>query len=101
MVLTKTDFLVTIFVMSEGTAQGTPRPLQVFKERFSYSINMAKRRASPLGLNCLVASADALVAREVVKVISSGVTVILADGTRVTYPPHTIYKVTSKEVTED
>lgn len=92
---------MTVFVMSEGTAQGNPRPLQVFKVPFSYSINMAKRCASVHGLNRLVLSAESLVAWEVVQILRSGYTNILADGTRVTYPPHTIYKVTSKEVTED
>ena len=91
-VLTETEYLVTVFVMSEGTAQGIPRPLQVFKVPFAYSINMDER---------WVVLPRLLVACEVDKIIRYGHTRTLADGTCVTHAPHTIYKCKSKEVTDE
>lgn len=91
-VLTKTNFLVTVFVMSEGTAQGIPRPLQVFTEPLSFSLNMGARYET---------SAETRMIEVIGNVIRCGYTHTLADGTRVTHAPHTIYKVTSKKVTED
>ncbi len=87
--LTKTDYLVTVFVTSEGTAQGIPRPLQVFKLPLSYSINMDDRWET---------AAEILVALKVHNIIRHGYTHTLADGTNVTYAPHAIYKVISKEI---
>jgi hypothetical protein len=85
--VTKSKFLVTVYVMSEGTAQGTPRPLQVLKRVFSYSI---KQERYTVGAKIRCDS-------EVSRIIRYGYTHILADGTDVTYAPHTIYKVTLKE----
>ncbi len=87
--LTETNYLVTVFVTSEGTAQGIPRPLQVFKLPLSYSINMNDMWET---------AAEILVDLKVYTIIRRGYTHTLADGTHVTYAPHTIYKVTSKEV---
>ena len=91
-VLTKTDYLVTVYVMSEGTAQGIPRPLQVFKLRMPYTTNPKERWA--------VAPEDS-VAFEVHKIIRYGYKHTLSDGTNVTYAPHTIYRVTSKEISNE
>jgi hypothetical protein len=88
-VLTETNFLVTVFVMSEGTAQGTPRPLQVFKRMLPFSINMKDRYS---------VGPEPWVAAEVYHIIRRGYTHTLSDGTKVTHAPHTIYKVTSKEM---
>ncbi|KKN88803.1 hypothetical protein LCGC14_0244100 [marine sediment metagenome] len=87
--LTKTDYLVTVFVTSEGTAQGIPRPLQVFKLPLSYSTNMNDRWET---------AAEILVDCKVSSIIRRGYTHTLADGTKVTYAPHTIYKVISKGI---
>lgn len=90
--LTESEFIVTIYVMSEGTAQGMPRPLQVFKLPLSYSINMADRWET---------AAELLVAVKVARIVRYGYTHTLADGTNVTYAPNTIYKVTSKEINDE
>lgn len=91
-VFEESDFLVTVYVMSEGTAQGIPRPLQVFKLPLHYSIDTGER---------WVLAAEHRVAGEVGTIIRLGYTHTLSDGTNVTYAPHTIYKITSKEITND
>jgi hypothetical protein len=80
---------VTVFVTSEGTAQGIPRPLQVFKLPLSYTYNPKDRFET---------EPKHLVALKVHNIIRRGYTHTLADGTNVTYAPHTIYKVISKEI---
>jgi hypothetical protein len=89
---TRTDYLVTVYVMSEGTAQGIPRPLQVFK--FTQSYNMDEKHAYAL-------SAEHRIAGDVSSLLRCGYTHTLADGTVVTYAPHTIYKITTKEEVND
>lgn len=88
-IFTKMDYLVTVFVTSEGTAQGIPRPLQVFKLPLSYTYNPKER---------WVCEPKHHVALEVGCIMRNGYTHTLADGTNVTYAPHTIYKVISKEI---
>ena len=88
-VFEESDYLVTVFLMSEGTAQGIPRPLQVFKKPLSYRIEVGG----------WYVSAEDRVAGEVAHIVRYGYTHVVADGTRVTHPPHTIYKITSKDVT--
>jgi hypothetical protein len=92
LVCTRTDFLVTVFLMSEGTAQGIPRPLQVFK--FTQSYNLDEKHTAYLSIAYRIDS-------EISSIIRRGYTRTLADGTKETYAPHTIYKVTSKEVTDE
>lgn len=83
-------YLVTVYVMSEGTAQGIPRPLQVFKLPLEWEVKVERHMWRP----------KHRVESEVAHIVRRGYTHTLADGTNVTYPPHTIYKVTSKEITD-
>jgi hypothetical protein len=71
---TYTKYDVKVFVMSEGTAQGLPRPLQVLK------------------VNLLCEEAEIL--SKVSSIGRYGQTVTRSDGVKVLYPPHTIYKIT-------
>lgn len=87
----KSKWLVTIFVMSEGTAQGIPRPLQVFKKDLAYEIQVEHH----------MLRAKYRVEGVVGDIIRRGYRHTLSDGTNVTYAPHTIYKVTSKEITNE
>jgi hypothetical protein len=85
---TESKFLVTVYVMSEGTAQGISRPLQVLKRVFRYSVKQDRFKD--------MLSGKARCESDVRGIVRYGYTHILADGTEVTYAPHTIYKVTSK-----
>lgn len=89
---TRTEYLVTVFVTSEGTAQGIPRPLQVFK--FEQIYNMDEKHTHALAPRYRVGNEVGLIFR-------NGFRRELADGTTVTYAPHTIYKITTKEVQND
>ena len=80
-----------VFLMSEGTAQGEPRPLEVkkFKKVFTWD---AGARIFWDGEMC----ADDIMRR----IIKYGLDTDMANGKAVRYTPRTIYKIT-KEVLDD
>lgn len=82
-VFTKYD--VVVYVTSEGTAQGVPRPLKVIKTEFSWELDTGDR---------YYVSAEALLECEVARIVRYGYTHTLADGMKVKYTPHSIYKIT-------
>lgn len=88
-VFTKYD--VAVFVMSEGTAQGIPRPLQVLKTTFEWELDSGERYYLP---------AEHRIDGEVARIVRNGYTHTLANGQKVKYAPNTIYKVTY-EVAKD
>ena len=77
--------------MSEGTAQGLPRPLEVKKFTKTYTWDAGARYFID-GKTC----ADDVLFR----IIKYGLDTSMANGTVVRYAPRTIFKIT-KEVTND
>jgi hypothetical protein len=86
-VFTKYD--VAVFVMSEGTAQGIPRPLQVLKTTFAWELDSGERLYLP---------AEHRIEGEVARLVRHGYTHTLPNRTKVLYAPHTIYKITYEVV---
>lgn len=80
------------FLMSEGTAQGIPRPLEVKKFRETYSWDEGER---------IYWSGEIRAEEAVRRVFKHGLETTLSNGKTVRYAPHTIYKITTKEVTND
>lgn len=82
-------FQITIFIMSEGTAQGQPRPLKVCKETMSWTTD----KNDPWAVS--EASSVQLRVREILKY---GYGTTQTDGVNVKFAPNTIYKVTWKRI---
>ena len=86
------EFQVMAFIMSEGTAQGQPRPLKVCKETLKCIVDRNDRyRVDPSW------SAE----HRVSDILRYGYDTIQADGVGVKFAPHTIYKVTWKKIEND
>lgn len=73
--------------MSEGTAQGIPRPLQVLKATMEFE----HPEFSDNVVSALIEDAVRFIAR-------NGYIHRLPNETNVLYPPDTIYKITYKEL---
>lgn len=86
------DFQITVFLMSEGTAQGQPRPLQVCKETVSWTQDKNKRWELSPYTHVLI---------RVREIIKYGYETTQANGLKVTFAPHRIYKVTWEKVEND
>lgn len=79
---------ITVFIMSEGTAQGEARPFRVCKETV-----WRKDRS--------VSSLNECVRHRVREILKYGYGTTQADGVNVTFAPNTIYKVTWKRMDDD
>ena len=87
-----TKYDVKVFVMSEGTAQGIPRPLQVFSTSFSWNIDTGRRYF--LSSVKFHANSKQRIEAEIYHIVRNGYGTTLSNGQNVLYPSHTIFKVT-------
>jgi hypothetical protein len=97
-VFTKYD--VVVYVMSEGTAQGIPRPLQVLKTTFAWELDPHEKCYTFGTPVSTYVPAERRIEDEVARIVRYGFTHTLPNRTKVLYAPQTIYKVTY-EVTKD
>lgn len=79
-----TKYNVRVFIMSEGTAQGTPRPLAVISTSYAWELDCAGPFYIP---------AEHLMETRVANIIRHGFTHELINGSHVKYGPRAIYKV--------
>lgn len=91
-IFVSTKYDVRVFVMSEGTVQGIPRPLQVLSTTFAWEIDTGNRG---------YVSARERIEHEVFKIVRYGFTHTLKNGTEEKFSPHAIYKVTYKDITNE
>lgn len=84
-------FEIMVYIMSEGTAQGQPRPLQVCKETMSCTHD----KNDPWDL-----SPERRILLRAHSILHDGYRTTQSNGVAVQFSPHVIYKVTWKRIEE-
>ena len=88
-------YQITVYIMSEGTAQGQPRPLMVCKETLSWWTDEKSDRAD--GLPGPKSAVDS----RVHSILHDGYHTTQSNGVDVHFSPHSIYKVTWERIDND